>query len=407
MFVKEYSDYIKRAENEIRKKNMDFHIDCTSDRFIIDERLQSLWKKNLLRIANSPQLKNILNGTYLQSELETALAEYFTGISSFKLDNDNCLLLRNKTEAVKSICIGDAPIPIHAPDDIFRYNLDKDIDEKFVLKPEIDTNREPGYFEYKYNAPLMMNSSYVIISNPDTLTGKYYTRSEIKELRDALLQRNSVLIVDAGLGQLLPNLIYTDENPNLIEGVIYIISLSATGLSGNELNLVISNKMIISKIREYTANINKNANFMNSSPLIIQLLINAVYGKELDSYFKNWFKSDTKSRIDIIKNGLIEELSYNYPLLIHQLDGGNSLWLYLKNLPLGDIAVSNLLLSNGAVVNPGSFFFPDKLRNWKHSKECIHININGSKGKETELVEILVKVISKCYSGSANRSTPQ
>jgi alanine-alpha-ketoisovalerate/valine-pyruvate aminotransferase len=92
--------------------------------------------------------------------------------------------------------------------------------------------------------------------------------------------------------------------------------------------------------------------------------------------------------------------SLKYPVYIHNVKGGNSLWLYLKNLPLGDLAIANLLKSHGLIVNPGSFFFPEKLNNWNHSKECIHININGCMSKELETVDILDTVISNCYSGT-------
>jgi valine--pyruvate aminotransferase len=129
-------------------------------------------------------------------------------------------------------------------------------------------------------------------------------------------------------------------------------------------------------------------------------MLESLKGNELITTFQNWFKTETYSRLKLLKDGIIENLSYNYPVFLHYIRGGTSIWMYLKNLPLGDIAIANLLKSQGLIVNPGSFFYSDKLKGWKHTRECIHLNLNGCIGRELEVIDILCSVISKCYSSS-------
>ncbi|MFW5799831.1 MAG: hypothetical protein ACOCV8_03355 [Spirochaetota bacterium] len=398
MYKTEYQNYIRKAKSEIDKKESSLMIDGTIEDFMENDKITSIWKKLMLRLANSDKFSEILRGRENQDYLINSLSNAFTQISDFRIQNKNCLLLRDKIEAIKAVCIGDTPIPLFSPNILNNYALHNSIDEKHILKPTVDTNFEPGIFQYNYEDIYMVNSSYVIVQNPNPLTGRYLTKEEIKELRDTLLKRKSVLIVDSSLGQLFPNLIYINEAPSIVEGVIYLINFSATGLSSDEINLVISNELVISKIREYISD-SSTVDFKNSSPVIFRLLAEGIRSKELISFFNSWFKNETQSRLQLLRDNIIENISYSYPVFIHKIDGGNSLWLYFKDLPLGDIAISNLLKSQGLIVNPASFFYPEKLKKWKHSRECIHININGCIGKELEVVDILKNVISKCYSG--------
>ncbi len=374
-------------------------INATKDKFRKNDKILSIWKKHLLRLANSDDLYDILNGVNIEEGLLNSFADFYSQISDFRINIDNCILLKDRIETIKSVSLGDKIIPLYSPNILNIYNIDYLINSKDSLIPKIDTNFEPGYFEYNYENIFMINSSYTIIYNPDPITGKVISTKKIIQLRDLLLKKKSVLIVESSLGNLLPDLIYSNEPVSLIEGVIYIFNLSATGLAGDELNLVISNKMVISKIKEYL-NQTKYPLLSKSDSIILQLLLYGINSKDLPSLFRSWFKTETYSRLKIIKDGIIDNLSYNFPVFIHNIKGGNSLWIYLKDLPLGDLAISNLMKSHGLIVNPGSFFFPDKLNNWKHSKECIHININGCIGKELETVDILKSVISNCYSGT-------
>jgi len=340
----------------------------------------------------------ILKGDNSKSELEIILAECFSQISDFRIKSSNCILLRNKLEAIKTICIGELPIPLYSPNILNNYAYYKSFDDKYILKPELDTNLEPGYFEYTYDNILMINSSYVIVQNPDPLTGRFLTKNEIKSLRDTLLQRKSMLIVDISLGNLFPDLVYINEGPSIIEGVVYLLNFPAIGL-GNNINLVISNELVISKMKEYAEKFNYS-DFGDSASLTLNLMLESLKGNELITTFQNWFKTETYSRLKLLKDGIIENLSYNYPVFLHYIRGGTSIWMYLKNLPLGDIAIANLLKSQGLIVNPGSFFYSDKLKGWKHTRECIHLNLNGCIGRELEVIDILCSVISKCYSSS-------
>lgn len=398
MFNRKYSEYINTTRKEIYQKKSLLNIDCTSDNFPFNDKLNILWKKLLLKIANSNDLSYYLTGDEYKEELLKIISEKYTNISDYRLNKNNCTFIRNKYETLKAICNGGFPIPLYSPNILFKYNLDKKINEALILKPEIDTNLEPGYFEYKYENVFMINSNYVIVQNPDHLTGKFITKQDIILLRDSLLQRKSVLIVDTSLGNLFPDLIYGNETPSLIEGVIYINNFSPTGLTGDEINLVISNEIIISKIKEYIKK-SPATDFKKSSPLIFQLLLESMKNNELASIFQNWIKTEIYSRLKLTKDNIIEQLSYSYPVFVHNFQGGTSLWLYFKNLPLGDIAIANLLKAQGLIVKPGSFFYPEKLKNWKHSRECIGININGAIGRELDVVNILKSVISKCYAG--------
>lgn len=392
---------LKNNFNKSSKQNITKQIDATIEEFSGTKKLNEIWKKSLLRIANAERLNNLLTGEDAQKNLEYIFSEEFSKISDFRIKPENCLLLRNKMEALRAISIEDPIIPLYTPNILFNHSEDNQqykINDKLSLKPELDTNLEPGLFEYTYDSIYIINSSYVIIQNPNPLTGKFLTKNEIIEIRDNLLQRKSVLIIDASLGQLLPNLVYEKEEPSIVEGVIYLFNFSATGLSGNEINLVISNKLIVSQIKNYL-NKNSSSSFMQSSPIIFNLLSESIRNANLISFFKSWFKTEVSSRLKLIKKGIIENLSYTYPVFIHNINGGTSLWIYLKNLPLGDVAVTNLLKSQGLIVNPGSIFFPKKTKNWKHSRECIQLNINGFVGKEMEVLDILNKVITKCYKG--------
>ncbi len=393
---------IKNEYNKNSKQNSAYQIDATTEEFTGSKKLNEIWKKSLLRIANSENLDELLKGNNAQKDLEYVLSEEFSKISDFRIKPENCLLLRNKEETLRAVCIEDPIIPLYAPNMLFNINNNStqsyEVNDKPSLKPEIGTNLEPGFFEYTYDTIYMVNSSYVIIQNPNPLTGRFLTKKEIIEIRDNLLQRKSVLIIDASLGQLLPDLIYESEGPSIVEGVIYLFNFSATGLSGNEINLIISNNIVINQIKKYLEK-NPVSSFMRCSPVNFHLLIESIKNANLISFFKSWFKTELSSRLKLIEKGIVENLSYNYPVFIHKVDGGNSLWLYLKNLPLGDIAVTNLLKSQGLIVNPGSIFFPKKIKNWKHSRECIHLNINGFVGEEMEVIDILIAVISKCYKG--------
>ena len=277
------------------------------------------------------------------------------------------------------------------------------LDETFYrsIHPEIYITRA-HYFRYRYDLAEIDFSdiSMVLLSRPCNPSGFILGNEELRGLVEKAKIENVVVAVDSAYSKPFPDLIFDDDSLELITGenVINIFSFSKAGLPGSRAGVVMGPKELINPLKIFQLNCCLTAPNLGQA-LAARLMSSNKLNEITQSVVKPFYRDRIHYAHKVIERNINDEVPYH----LHEADGGMFVWLWLKDLPVTDMKLHELLHTKHTNVSPGSIFFyglENKLD--KHTHECIRISVTEDKDLLDKGLVAICETINELYSTREN-----
>jgi valine--pyruvate aminotransferase len=105
-----------------------------------------------------------------------------------------------------------------------------------------------------------------------------------------------------------------------------------------------------------------------------------------------------KNKFEIFHDALDRFMPKDLPWYVHEGEGSIFGWIWLKDLPITDWELYQILKKEKVLVVPGKDFFPGLTSDWKHKNECIRISLTASKEEIENGIRILARIVQNLYS---------
>lgn len=250
-------------------------------------------------------------------------------------------------------------------------------------------------FRYKIdfaNLHLTNDIAAVCLTRPSNPTGSIVTDEEIQQLYSLTRVNKSYLILDQAYAAPFPNITYKDVKPFWDEDVILTYSLSKLGLPSSRTGIIIAPEEVIKWFN--LANLSLSLSVGSLGPMITTpLFINKEILNICNQYIRPYYIDRCAKARQLVKDFFNDDIDY----YLHESEGAFFLWLWLKDLPITDMELFNLLMKSGVLCVPGSFFFDLYKKPWRHGNECIRITYCLDDNKLAQGIKIIADVIKKVY----------
>ncbi len=249
------------------------------------------------------------------------------------------------------------------------------------------TELDDVFFKYRLdfeNLAIDERIAAVCVSRPTNPTGNVLTDDEMLRLEDTCRAAAIPLIVDNAYGAPFPNIVFTAAQPRWSSGTIFCLSLSKLGLPGARTGIVVADEAIIQALANMTAVLNLAVGSVG--PVLVQPLVESGEILTLSLRHIRPFYEDKANRAAALLGRELKGL----PFRIHKPEGAFFLWLWLRGLPAGSMALYRRLKQAGVAVLPGNHFFAGLSEPWSHSNECLRLSV----AQDDETVERGIKLLA-------------
>ncbi len=232
----------------------------------------------------------------------------------------------------------------------------------------------------------------VVFSRPCNPCGNVLRDDEVARIIALAARHDIPVFIDAAYGPPFPNLAFTDIQPFRGDNVVYGMSLSKAGLPGERIGVAIGPSRYLDIIRAFLANA-----VLHSSRFGQALAARAINSGELLRVSAAVIGPHYRGQFELLRRLLAERMPRT-GWYLHKFEGALFAWLWLKDLPLGDVELYNEIKKERVFVVPGSFFFPGIDDGWKHKHECLRISLTASAEEITKGAAAIARVIARVYA---------
>ena len=232
----------------------------------------------------------------------------------------------------------------------------------------------------------------ICLSRPTNPTANVITDDEMRRLAAMAAARGIYVIVDNAYGQPFPNIVFKPATPVWNEGIIHTFSLSKLGLPATRTGIVVANKEIIRRLSIM------NASLVLSTGAVGQMITGSLFASdEIVEMCKQvvgpFYKARSMQTQDWIAECFDDALDYH----VHVCEGAFFLWVWFRDLPIGDRELYERLKARNVLVVPGCYFFEGLEEPWRHRHECIRITYCANPESVRRGVEIIADEVKKAY----------
>lgn len=265
-----------------------------------------------------------------------------------------------------------------------------------AYKPAIDIVA-PHRFKYRPDFDQLKvdeTTGAVLFSRPANPTGNILTDEEVKRIVDVAAARNVPVLIDSAYATPFPDLAFTAMTPVFAENVIHCLSLSKAGLPGERVGIAIGDERNIEALECFQTNAT-----IHSSRFGQALAAQAINSGELARLSANVIKPFYQHKAKVLTAAFDREMSNDIPWHLHQAEGAIFAWLWLKDLPITDKELYQLIKKEHVFVVPGEPFFPGLNEDWPHKQQCLRISLTATEEELEMGAAIIARVVKQVYGG--------
>lgn len=266
-----------------------------------------------------------------------------------------------------------------------------------TCKPTLDIDEEAHRYKYHpdlEHVPIDENTGAVLFGRPSNPTGNVMSDEEAGRICQMAKDAGAVVLADSAYGYPYPGMVYTDAQPIFGDHIAHIMSLSKVGLPGERIGVTIAHEDIIDTFTSFLANLG-----MHSSRFGQALAAHALRSGALKRICQDVIVPHYQEKFSIVQEAFDTHMP-DVPWFIHRAEGGMFVWLWLRDCPIDDWALTDRLMEQKVLVIPGSPFFPGLSEDWQHSKECLRISLSISPEEIVEGVKRISEVVGEVYANN-------
>lgn len=265
-----------------------------------------------------------------------------------------------------------------------------------AYKPAIDIVA-PHRFKYRPDFDQLRideTTGAVLFSRPANPTGNVLTDDEVQRIVNAAAARNVPVLIDSAYATPFPDLAFTAMTPVFGENVIHCISLSKAGLPGERVGIAIGDERNIEALECFQTNAT-----IHSSRFGQALAAQAIASGDLARLSQSVIKPFYQRKAEVLTAAFDREMPDDVPWYLHKAEGAIFAWLWLKNLPITDKALYQLIKREHVFVVPGEPFFPGLNEDWPHKRQCLRISLTASEEELEAGAAAIARVVERVYGG--------
>ena len=234
----------------------------------------------------------------------------------------------------------------------------------------------------------------ICVSRPTNPTGNVVTDLEVERLGAVARRRGVPLILDTAYGAPLPGIVFGKATPVWDEGTIVCMSLSKLGLPAFRTGIVIANEEVIRALVAATAIFCLSPGGVGPA-LATRLLESGEVPALVRDVIRPHYAGRAERAVDRLRAGLVA-----CDVRIHRPEGAFFLWLWMRGLPITNVALYQRLKARGVIVVSGHYFFPGlEHDDWAHKRECIRISFADDWERIERGLDIIVDEVRRAYDG--------
>lgn len=265
------------------------------------------------------------------------------------------------------------------------------------VAPEIEI---VGRHAFKYRVDFARlriddRTGMVVFSRPCNPSGNVIRDEEVERIIAAAAAHDVPVFIDAAYGPPFPNLSFVPIRPYRGDNVVYSMSLSKAGLPGERIGLAIGPRRYLDVMRAFMANA-----VLHSSRFGQAIAARAIASRELvrvaaDAILP--YYRDQYARLEAVLAEVMPDIDW----YLHKYEGALFAWLWLKDLPIRDMALYEEVKKERVFVVPGSFFFAGVDHDWRHKHECVRISLTATEEELARGAEAIARVVRRLYGAKA------
>lgn len=274
--------------------------------------------------------------------------------------------------------------------------------ENMISLLGIPTPIDDFFFRYEFDKESFLNIlnlyseeiGCIAISNPTNPTGRILSFQELEFIKHYSTEYKIPVIIDCAYGAPFPNIIYKQQT--FVEGeyLIYIFSLSKTGMPGIRTGIVLANTKIIDLIGKTQAIQILSPNRIGAF-LLKERLKNNEFAYQCKKIITPYYLKKRNLAIEAILNFFKKE-----EVLIHESEGAFFLWLVFPKLKINTFELYKILKNRNVIIVPGNFYYPnlnEKLKNSNlyNGDKSIRLSFSQSDEHILKGIAILAKTVKE------------
>lgn len=229
----------------------------------------------------------------------------------------------------------------------------------------------------------------VLFSRPCNPSGNVLRDEEVQHLVAAAARRDVPVFIDAAYGPPFPNLAFAAIEPVRGDNVMYSMSLSKAGLPGERIGIAIGPSRYLEPLRAFLANAT-----LHSARFGQALAARAIEAGDLLQVSAAAIAPYYRAQFERLRRVLAETMP-PVEWYLHEYEGALFAWLWLKDLPVRDLALYEEIKKERVFVVPGSFFFPGIDDAWAHKHECVRISLTVHEGELAEAAAAIARAVAR------------
>lgn len=265
-----------------------------------------------------------------------------------------------------------------------------------AYKPAIDIVA-PHRFKYRPDFDQLQideTTGAVLFSRPANPTGNILTDDEVQRIVNTAAAHNVPVLIDSAYGTPFPDLAFTNMTPVFAENVIHCISLSKAGLPGERVGIAIGDERNIEALECFQTNA-----AIHSSRFGQALAARAIASGELAHLSQSVIKPFYQHKASVLTAAFDREMPNDVPWYLHKAEGAIFAWLWLKDLPVTDKELYQLIKREHVFVVPGEPFFPGLNEEWPHKRQCLRISLTATEEELETGAAVIARVVKRVYGG--------
>lgn len=264
-----------------------------------------------------------------------------------------------------------------------------------AVRPALEVDEQAHEFKYRPDFEQLQfdgRTGCVIFSRPCNPTGNVLSEGEVRQIAALAARWEVPVFVDSAYAAPYPALNFTPMTPVFGPNIVHCISLSKAGLPGERVGIAIGDEGVLRVLEGFLTNACIHASRYGQA-----LAAQAIRSGQLAHLAETVIRPHYQHKFAVLAAGLRAELPPDLPWFLHRGEGGVFAWLWLRDLPISDWELYQLLKQAGVIVVPGHTFFPGLGEEWPHTRQCVRISLTATVAEIERGVERIAQVVRQVY----------
>jgi valine--pyruvate aminotransferase len=265
----------------------------------------------------------------------------------------------------------------------------------FAVKPRIEV-RGPHRFKYRIDFDHLVvpdDVAAICLSRPTNPSANVLGDDELARLSRLARERGCLLLVDNAYGLPFPGVVFSDARPcPWADHVVLSFSLSKLGLPTTRTGIVVAAPEIVQKLAAANAVVSLS-NGSIGQVITEPLFLNGEIERLSSQHIRPFYQERCRRTLSWIDELLGDDVDY----FVHEPEGAFFLWIWFRNLTIGDRELYDRLRKRGLIVVPGSYFFSGLEEEWDHSRQCLRLSYCQPPERVRRGIEILAEEARRAY----------